>query len=83
MGDIHKGEYEDRRNALYGSHQLAQQQALGFGQAGALQGLASGLFAGQAALGGLYNGRGEKVKEKPKTYKEELQEEIDEWLSDI
>jgi hypothetical protein len=42
-------------------------------------------YRGQAAMGGLSGGLGGLIfqEPKPKTYKDELQEEIDEWLEDI
>lgn len=80
MGDMHKGEYEARMSAVYGSHQLAQQQALGLGSSGLLQGLGSGILAGQAIRGSRMDW---PTFDKPKTYKDELQAETDEWLEDI
>ena len=64
----------------FADQQHSQLQALG----GLGQGILAGsLFAAQSARGGLYSSSGEKVKPKPKTYKDELQAETDEWLEDI
>lgn len=83
MGTLYSGEYEQRQAQALALASQQQSQFLA-GLQGLGPGFGSGLLAAaQASRGGLYNGKGEKVPEKPKTFKDELQEEIDEWLEDI